>query len=210
MTKSYCFARCSSDSSNAAPGANNSVPTDVGYFACNETNGGLTSPNFRTSQCTKVILHPNIEQSGPKTAAILLKHDQSAVAASRYAREFMQGQSFVLNSEPFPKGRVEVGAGKCRKTFNNVFSEREFVLVVITVDGTSIKMYKNGVLLGSHPCSVTPQTNSNLLWLGGNCFGGTIKSFALWNRALSAVEVAGLDSSQLTCGNSGIVYKNGS
>ena len=58
---------------------------------------------------------------------------------------------------------------------------------------------RNGVEVGSKACSIVGGTNSNPLWLGANHFGGSIKSFAFWNRALSAEEVAALDSSKLTC-----------
>ena len=65
----------------------------------------------------------------------------------------------------------------------------------------SLYFLGNGAEIGSEACAVTPGTNSRPLYLGqrGGQFGGTIKSFAMWDRALSAEEVAGLDSSKLTC-----------
>ena len=86
---------------------------------------------------------------------------------------------------------------------SDVFSQTEFVLVVIVADGTTLSMYKNGVKLGDTPCTDVPGQGSEgdktPLYLGENHFGGTIKSFAVWNRALSAADVAAIDSSKLTC-----------
>ena len=97
---------------------------------------------------------------------------------------------------------------KCRIRYANIYSETEFVLVVITVDGSRVNFYKNGVLQEVSPYKYAPATSSDCAYqiqvseyplnLGANHMGGTIKSFAVWDRALSGNEVAGL-SGQLTC-----------
>ena len=196
MTHSFCFATCSSGITNAAPGADNSQAITLGSFTCNEGEGGLNAASFASQWVT---MSTNIQTSGAKTVAILLKHISGS--ENRVPREIRQTSSFILNSEPFPAARAEVfgGSGQCSETYSNVFSTTEFVLVVITVDGTSLTMYRNGVSLGARSCTAMPQANSNPLYLGSNHFGGTFKSFALWDRALSVAEVTGLDSSKLTC-----------
>ena len=53
--------------------------------------------------------------------------------------------SLILNSDPYPNCRVEVydgNGGECRFTINDVYSKTEYVLVVVTADGTNLKMYK--------------------------------------------------------------------
>ena len=196
LTHSFCFATCSSGLTNSAPGADNSVPPTLGSFSCDDGNG-LTTGNSFASQW--ITISPSIQTAGPKTVAILLKHTSGS--DGRTPREFRNGNTFILNSEPFPHARAEINGngGLCRMTVNDVFSTTEYVLVVITVDGTALKMYKNGVESGSAACSHTVGTDASPLWLGANHLGGTIKSFALWDRALSGAEIAGLDSSKLTC-----------
>ena len=148
-----------------------------------------------------IILPTGFQTSGPKTAAILIMH-----TTETDTREFRQHKSFLLNSNPFPAARISVGDGTtqvvCQLIATDVFSTTEFVLVVVTADGTSLKMYKNGVLLGSASCLLTPVVNSEPFGISrveGKPFGGTIKSFALWDRALSDAEVAELDSTKLAC-----------
>ena len=91
---------------------------------------------------------------------------------------------------------------KCLAEYPNIYSESEFVLVVITVDGSHIKLYKNGVAQtptkGNSACAYKIPVNGNALRLGANHFGGIMKSFAVWDRALSPTEVANLGSN-LTC-----------
>ena len=198
---SYCFATCNSGITNAAPGGSSDGSITLGGFTCNEAEGGLYSAT-KVGSSAYITLPKNIETEGAKTGAILLKHSSDFVDGSSVPREFIQTDSFVLNSEPYPAARAEVknSGGRCfGGPYNNVFSKTEFVLVVITADGTTVSMYKNGVKLGDTACTRVPQTNSNILRLGANSFGGTIKSFAIWNRALSAVEVASIDSTKLTC-----------
>ena len=174
---------------------------NIGEFACNEAEGGLHSANFVGSN-GYITLPKNIQTEGPKTGAILIKHSSNYVNGQRVPREFIQTDSFVLNSEPWPAARAEVknSGGRCfGGPYDDVFSKTEFVLVVITADGTTLSMYKNGNKLGDTACTRLPQASGNILRLGGNQFGGTIKSFAIWNRALSAEEVSSIDSSKLTC-----------
>jgi len=200
LTHSFCFSKCTDGITNAAPGADNSNPPDLGNsFVCDEGNG-VTTGEALASAGQWIRIYPNIETAGPKTGAILVKH--ASAVANRSPREWKQPDMFVLNSNPFPHARAEVRNAAnniCRLEVNDVFSTTEFVLVAVTADGTDLKMYRNGVEVGSKACSVEVGTNSNPLWLGENHLGGTIISFALWDRALSASEIAGLDSSKLSC-----------
>ena len=197
LTHSYCFETCASALTNSAPGADNYVPPILGSFSCDEGNG-LTTGNTFAAVNQWITISPSIQTVGPKTAAILLKHLSGTTGTPR---EFKNGNTFILNSEPFPHARAEINGngGLCRLTVNDVFSSTEYVLVVITVDGATLKLYKNGVESGSVACSNTVGIDSNPFYLGANHFGGTIKSFALWDRALTSAEVAGLDSSKLIC-----------
>ena len=200
---SYCFATCSSGITNAAPGGSSDGDVTLGDFTCDEAKGGLNSDTFVSSQNGYITLPKNIATSEPRTVAILIKHATIyGTSGSKVPREFRQRNTIYLNSEAWPHARGEViNGGRCdfAGPYSNVYSTTEFVLVVITADGTTLSMYKNGVKLGDTACSKVPEGNSNPLQLGGNGMAGTIKSFAMWNRALSATEVASIDSSKLTC-----------
>ena len=91
---------------------------------------------------------------------------------------------------------------KCRTKYADIFSESEFVLVVITVDGSQVNFYRNGIRQaptdGTANCAYQIDGSEDILHLGSNSFGGTMKSFAVWDRALSQDEVTDLGA-QLTC-----------
>ena len=90
---------------------------------------------------------------------------------------------------------------KCRTKYADIFSESEFVLVVITVDGSQVNFYRNGIRQaptdGTANCAYQIDGSEDILHLGSNSFGGTMKSFAVWDRALSQDEVTDLGA-QLT------------
>ena len=62
-----------------------------------------------------------------------------------------------------------------------------------TYDGTTVKLYLDGVLDGSEAETDDIETNSSALVLGYNgsagFMGGSLKNVAIWNRALTATEV---------------------
>ena len=92
----------------------------------------------------------------------------------------------------------------CTATFPDVFSETDFDLVVFTVDGVQVKLYKNGVAQTPHIASAAycPHRvtgNRSPLQFATYYFGGTIKSFAVWDRILSPNEIASLENGRLTC-----------
>eukprot|EP00665_Eupelagonemidae_sp_cell47_P001066 gene1066-7211_t len=59
--------------------------------------------------------------------------------------------ALIVNSENYPDVRVEVhdssGAWKCRVHFDGIYSKTEYVHVTVTVDGTEVKLFKNGAQL---------------------------------------------------------------
>ncbi len=73
--------------------------------------------------------------------------------------------------------------------------------VAATYDGTTMSLYVDGVLDGSHPASGPIAQDSLPLYLGGDAdpplgrtylFGGQIDEVSLFNRALSAAEIAAI------------------
>ena len=202
---SYCFADCNDGIANLAPGGENDDDVQLGDFVCDPEKGGLYSSDPVDSSTGYITLPNSIKEGsmpvGDKTFAILIKHHDGA---NRYAREMVQGGSWALNSEPWPKARLSVCCDWCHiGPFPDVFSKTEFVLVVMTFTATTGTMYKNGVKLGEKNCNKLPPVSENSLWIGGNKLAATIKSAAVWNRALSAEEVASIDPTTLACQTTG-------
>lgn len=70
------------------------------------------------------------------------------------------------------------------------------VFVVIAYDGTTLKCYKNGAQTISTARTIAPLVVSAAIYLAGSSGGaalkGALQEVSLWNRALSAAEIAGL------------------
>ena len=143
LTHSFCFEKCTGGITNDAPGADNSVPPNLGSppNTCDEGNGVNTGSGF-ASPNQRITITPNIQTSGPKTGAILVKHISGS--EGKVPREVLQTDAFAIHSEPFPAARafVKNGGTSCLFEVDNVYSTTEYVLVVVTVDGTNLKMYK--------------------------------------------------------------------
>ena len=143
LTHSFCFETCTGGITNDAPGADNSVPPNLGSppNTCDEGNGVNTGSGF-ASPNQRITITPNIQTSGPKTGAILVKHISGS--EGKVPREVLQNNAFAIHSEPFPAARafVKNGGTSCLFEVDNVYSTTEYVLVVVTVDGTNLKMYK--------------------------------------------------------------------
>ena len=193
---SYCFATCGSGLRNAAPdGDGDGDKVHVGSFGCKEDMEGMFAE--RSSQPMELPFKSGASIVSAKTIAILVKHGGNV---GNVPREFKFGNEIVLNSEAWPKARAEFK--ECNPRFlgpiENVYSKTEFVLMVLRNGGEDSAMFRNGVKIASSECTtLAPQVYS--LKLGENGFGGTIKSFAMWNRVLSDAEISSLDSTKLTC-----------
>ena len=95
MTNNWCFETCTNDLTNKAPGADNSKAPDYGSLTCSEGNGITTEGTNNPFSIAHFRIYPNIQTSGPKTGAILVKHLTGS--EGKYPREFIQENSFVLN-----------------------------------------------------------------------------------------------------------------
>jgi hypothetical protein len=72
-------------------------------------------------------------------------------------------------------------------------------LATFTFDGSTEKLYLDGAIDGTHSFSATIHQSGKTLYIGstpapisGNCFQGNLDDPRIYNRALSASEVAGL------------------
>ena len=95
LTNKWSFETCTDDLTNKAPEADNSKPPEYGSLTCSEGNGITTEGTANPFAIAYFRIYPNIQTSGPKTGAILVKH--LAGSEGKYPREFIQENSFVLN-----------------------------------------------------------------------------------------------------------------
>jgi hypothetical protein len=99
------------------------------------------------------------------------------------------------------KLRFRLKTGGSTKTLiasSGTLSAGVWVHVVATYDGSTMRLYKDGVLAGSLAASGSINTNSSVpLWIGsnpvgGNVFDGVIDEVRIYNRSLSAAEIASI------------------
>ena len=105
---------------------------------------------------------------------------------------------FSMYLTSFPRLRVDVGATTITGT--SVFSASNWYHIVFTYNGSQVRLYNNGNLDGS-PVTKTGNLNTNIKslvvgsgWNGGTAnafpFDGLIDEVAIYNRSLSAQEIA--------------------
>jgi len=95
----------------------------------------------------------------------------------------------------------ETGRGKIYKYGNNQYlasdvnswQADQWYHIAATYDGAEMRIYINGVSAGTLPISLQIETNSSPLCIGNNCgdefFNGLIDEVAIYNTALSPIEV---------------------
>ena len=74
--------------------------------------------------------------------------------------------------------------------------------LVMTVDGKQLRVYEDGQLVASSPCSPLADREAQSLWFGTDARGvklwnGRIDEVAMFDKALSDSEIAGLHQAAL-------------
>jgi hypothetical protein len=121
------------------------------------------------------------------------------ILSNSWSYNSLQGFSFQTYSNSSFYLSVE-GDGPYRITSSNSYTANTWFNAVATYDGTTIKMYVNGIELSysdGSSAAVTISYGPTLLYLSAqNAFGapdwfmsGKISQIALYNRALSAAEI---------------------
>ncbi|MEK7626867.1 MAG: LamG-like jellyroll fold domain-containing protein [Patescibacteria group bacterium] len=93
------------------------------------------------------------------------------------------------------------GSGYWRHIGNSVISTGVWIYVVVTWDGSNVKHYLNGVLDQTQAQGGVPEVTGVKTWIGAveglspNYFNGQIDEVRIYNRALSATEVADIYNS---------------
>lgn len=144
-----------------------------------------TPPPLRTGQFTLAVFVYLETRAAKGTVATNIRGDKGNFALS--LDESGSIQATVRNNE----GDLQ-----------SVSSDVEFPLqtwrhLIMTADGEQLRIYENGQLMASSPCSLIADSESNSLWFGTDADGlklwdGRIDEFALFNKPLSERDVVQL------------------
>jgi hypothetical protein len=105
---------------------------------------------------------------------------------------------YASNGSAFPTVEVgnPAGSGVITKAGSATISANTWTHLAATYDGSALKVYKDGTLIGTQSLTGTLTTSTHPLKIGGNAiywnewFEGRIDEVKLYDRALSATEIA--------------------
>jgi hypothetical protein len=142
---------------------------------------GSASLNVSTGMTLEAWIYPTANQSGWRTIVQ------------------RQVDSYFLNASSNAGALYPAGGGTFNGTTNYVAGTASNPLntwthVAFTYDGTTLRLYVNGVQVSTKPASGPIETNSNALRIGGNVpygeyFTGRIDEVRVYNRALTPAEI---------------------
>ena len=113
--------------------------------------------------------------------------------------------NFVLALDD--KGRLQAtirnSGGQLRSVTSEVFLPlKAWRFIVMTADGDHLRMYVDGQLVASAPCATVAASATETVWFGTDAEGtrlwdGRIDELAMFDKALSDSEIAGLHQAAL-------------
>ena len=92
---------------------------------------------------------------------------------------------------------------------NYTVSTNTYYHLAVTYNGNTVKLYQDGVLVGSLPITGTLDGNPNNIFLANdgdnNCWDGLIDNFSIWDTALTQSEIQSYMATSPTGSESGLV-----
>jgi chitodextrinase len=125
-------------------------------------------------------------------------------------RTIMQRQpdAYFLNASTGAGNNVPGGGGTINGNIHAMNGTtaapvNQWTHVAMTYDGTSLRLFVNGVQVSTDGAGGSVQASTNPLWIGGNVpygehFAGVIDEARVYNRALSAAEIQTVMNNPLT------------
>ena len=106
---------------------------------------------------------------------------------------FRKVGSWALQSDPTGKLNFEI-TGKQDIVSNVVISTNEWTHLAVTFEGTTVKFYKNGILVYKKTLDKIPDAGSNSIYVGGydswgTYLNATIDNLKIYNKALTSEEI---------------------
>jgi hypothetical protein len=98
------------------------------------------------------------------------------------------------SSDNKPVGSVRVGTTTVNAIGTSQLPVNTWTHLAVTYDGSSVRVYMNGVLVRTKSQSGTISTSTGVLRIGGNSisaqyFSGVIDEVRIYNRALNQTEI---------------------
>lgn len=159
-----------------------------GALSFNGSNSWVTIPDANSLDLNtftvSAFVKPAVTQSGWRT--ILLKEKPGALAYALYANGVSPAAPAVYVENP-----TEVGTANGP----SALPVGQWSYVTGTYDGSALRLYVDGVLKATKNTSGTVTASAGALRIGGNSvwgewFNGAIDEVRIYNRALSATEIA--------------------
>ncbi len=141
-----------------------------------------SSLNFTAGMSLEAWVFPTAAQTGNRTI-IYREQDVAYLRASQAARARV------------PAGGGTIGGTVLQTTGSTALALNTWQFLTVTYDGTILRLYVNGTQVASGTATGALATSLNPLWIGGNnpfgeYFQGRIDEVRVYNRALSAAEIA--------------------
>jgi predicted phosphodiesterase len=121
-----------------------------------------------------------------------------------------------MTSSEKVEGGFETSSGSNRYAISpSSFNNGQWHHGVVTFDGSIVKLYIDGVQVGTRTTASSPETSGNHpLKIGANSrtvsnlFTGSIDEVGIWNRALTNIQIANLKNNGVVFSTNGLVYSN--
>lgn len=121
-----------------------------------------------------------------------------------------------MTSSEKVEGGFETSSGSNRYAVSSSsFNDEKWHHGVVTFDGSIVRLYVDGVQVGTRTTASTPEMSGNHpLKIGANSrsisnlFTGSIDEVGVWNRALTTLEIANLTKNKVPSTDDGLAYSN--
>ncbi len=139
------------------------------------------SLDLTTGATLEAWVQPNA--LGTKWRTVLFKTQSANHVYSLYAHDSVR-----------PRAEAHIGGGVRNAPGTAALPLNEWTHLASTYDGSTLRLYVNGVLAGSTPFAGSITTSNGELWIGGNpiwaeWFSGLIDEVRIYDRALSAADI---------------------
>ena len=173
------------------------VPGRAGNaVAFNGTSGMITVPDAAALRVQKMTLSAWVKSSSPSTESswrdVILKETMGDLAYGLYANADTDGGPTAYIRRAPTSSTITQHAGSATRIPANTW-----VHLATTYDGTALRMYVNGVQVGSLNATGNIVSSTAPLTIGGNrvwgeFFKGAVDDVRIYNRALSPSEIQSL------------------
>ena len=177
----------------------------------NHVANTMSSPYYRfdgTNDQIDIADNANIDLSTALSIECLFKTEtnssvyQELVNKADAAQSYSTPYKLAIDNSGLLNATVANGSASNTAVTSSQLTTGQWYHVVFTADGSNLKLYLNGTLIDTESQTITPETQSGILSLGGwgtnggeyNHFHGEMQKVSLWNKSLTTTEIKQLYS----------------